>query len=90
MTDVNETLIRLEDITKVFHTDEVETHALSQVTLEIKRGKYISIFRAVGLRKIHAALPARPAGLAHLRLLLARRQARSEFIRQRSHAHPQL
>ncbi len=36
-------LIRLENITKVFYTDEIETHALSGVHLEIRRGKYISI-----------------------------------------------
>jgi putative ABC transport system ATP-binding protein len=43
MTDANGTLIRLEGITKVFHTDEVETHALSEVNLEIERGEYLSI-----------------------------------------------
>jgi putative ABC transport system ATP-binding protein len=36
-------LIRLEAITKVFYTDEIETHALSGVHLEIRQGEYISI-----------------------------------------------
>src|SRR5512142_221344 len=36
-------LIRLEGITKVFYTDEIETHALSGVHLEIRQGEYISI-----------------------------------------------
>jgi putative ABC transport system ATP-binding protein len=36
-------LIRLEGITKVFFTDEVETHALSGIHLEIKAGEYVSI-----------------------------------------------
>ena len=31
-------LIRLEGIKKVFYTDEVETHALEEVHLEIGRG----------------------------------------------------
>jgi putative ABC transport system ATP-binding protein len=39
----SEPLIRLEGVTKVFYTDEVETHALSGIHLEIVRGEYISI-----------------------------------------------
>jgi putative ABC transport system ATP-binding protein len=42
MTDGG-TLIRMENINKVFFTDEVETHALSGVHLEIRKGEYISI-----------------------------------------------
>ena len=38
-----EPLILLEAVTKVFYTDEVETHALSGVHLEIQRGEYVSI-----------------------------------------------
>jgi hypothetical protein len=33
MNATAQTLIRLEGITKVFHADEVETHALSNVHL---------------------------------------------------------
>jgi putative ABC transport system ATP-binding protein len=36
-------VITLKDLTKVFSTDEVETHALSKVSLEIARGEYVSI-----------------------------------------------
>ena len=36
-------LIRLDKIGKIFHTDEVETHALDDVTLEIRDGEYVSI-----------------------------------------------
>ena len=36
-------LIRLERITKMFQTDEVETHALSGVHLEINSGEFVSI-----------------------------------------------
>ena len=36
-------LIRLEGVTKVFVTDEVETHALSGIQMEIARGEYVSI-----------------------------------------------
>ena len=38
-----EVLIRLEGIKKVFITDEVETHALTGIHLDIHKGEYISI-----------------------------------------------
>jgi len=44
-------LIRLEGITKVFHADEVETHALSEVHLEIQPGEFLSIARPSGCGK---------------------------------------
>ncbi len=46
-----ETLIRMEGLTKVFYTDEVETHALSGIHLEIKKGEYISIAGPSGCGK---------------------------------------
>jgi putative ABC transport system ATP-binding protein len=36
-------LIQLQKISKVFYTEEVETHALSDVHLEISKGEYVSI-----------------------------------------------
>ncbi len=36
-------LIRLEGVKKVFFTDEVETHALAGVHLEIRQGEYLAI-----------------------------------------------
>ena len=38
-----EALIKLEGVTKVFLTDEVETHALAGIHLEIQKGEYLSI-----------------------------------------------
>ncbi len=38
-----EALISLDGIEKVYYTDEVETHALSDVNLEINEGEYVSI-----------------------------------------------
>ena len=38
-----QTLIRLEGVTKVFFTDEVETHALSEVSLQIHSGEYVTV-----------------------------------------------
>ena len=40
---MNDSVIHLEGVKKVFLTDEVETHALAGIDLEIKRGEYISI-----------------------------------------------
>jgi putative ABC transport system ATP-binding protein len=51
MAIANETLIKLEGVTKVFLTDEVETHALSGVHLEILKGEYVSIAGPSGCGK---------------------------------------
>ncbi|HUQ14514.1 MAG TPA: ABC transporter ATP-binding protein [Gemmatimonadales bacterium] len=46
-----ESLIRLEGIKKVFFTDEVETHALSDIHLDIKHGEYVAIAGPSGCGK---------------------------------------
>jgi putative ABC transport system ATP-binding protein len=53
MTEKEQPLIKLENVTKVFLTDEVETHALSGVSLEIHRGEYVSVegLRAAASRR---------------------------------------
>src|SRR5262245_6143436 len=48
---MNESLIQLEGIKKVFLTDEVETHALSEIHLTISRGEYVSIAGPSGCGK---------------------------------------
>jgi putative ABC transport system ATP-binding protein len=45
------TLIKMEGVKKVFLTDEVETHALEEIHLEIKKGQYISIAGPSGCGK---------------------------------------
>ncbi len=47
----NNSLIKLEGITKVFFTDEIETHALSGIHLDIKQGEYVSIAGPSGCGK---------------------------------------
>jgi putative ABC transport system ATP-binding protein len=47
----NGPLLRLEGVSKVFMTDEVETHALAGVHLEIEAGQYISIAGPSGCGK---------------------------------------
>jgi len=48
---MSESLIHLESVTKVFVTDEVETHALAGVHLDINKGEYISIAGPSGCGK---------------------------------------
>ncbi|ATC99252.1 MAG: ABC transporter ATP-binding protein [Pseudomonadota bacterium] len=45
------TLIKLTNLKKVFATDEVETHALSEINLDIKQGEYVSISGPSGCGK---------------------------------------
>ena len=40
---MSEPIIRIEGLKKVFHTDEVETHAVADVHVEIPRGQYVCI-----------------------------------------------
>jgi putative ABC transport system ATP-binding protein len=44
-------LIRLSGVSKIFHTDEVETHALSAVDLEIRAGDYVAVSGPSGCGK---------------------------------------
>ena len=48
---MSEALIRLNGVTKVFTTDEVETHALAGIHLEIEKGEYVSISGPSGCGK---------------------------------------
>jgi putative ABC transport system ATP-binding protein len=46
-----DSLINLDSVTKVFVTDEVETHALAGIHLNITRGEYVSIAGPSGCGK---------------------------------------
>ncbi|HVZ78814.1 MAG TPA: ABC transporter ATP-binding protein [Gemmatimonadaceae bacterium] len=46
-----EALIQLQGIRKVFYTDEVETHALADVHLEVRQGEYVAISGPSGCGK---------------------------------------
>ena len=47
----NKALIHLDGVTKVFVTDEVETHALAGIHIEVKKGEYVSIAGPSGCGK---------------------------------------
>ena len=51
MSNGKETVIKLENIRKVYYTDEIETHALSGIHLEIEAGDYVSIAGPSGCGK---------------------------------------
>ncbi|UCE46530.1 MAG: ABC transporter ATP-binding protein [Phycisphaerales bacterium] len=43
MNDQNNPLISLKEITKIFQTEEVETHALSGIDMEVRDGEYVAV-----------------------------------------------
>ncbi|HEX5720359.1 MAG TPA: ABC transporter ATP-binding protein [Thermoanaerobaculia bacterium] len=51
MSAATDSLIHLDGVTKVFLTDEVETHALSGIHLEVRNGEYVSIAGPSGCGK---------------------------------------
>ena len=51
MNSANGTLIKMQKVSKVFFTDELETHALSAIDLEIKKGEYLAIAGPSGCGK---------------------------------------
>ncbi len=44
-------LIKLESVKKVFYTDDVETHALDNINMEIRSGEYVAISGPSGCGK---------------------------------------
>ena len=51
MTEGTKSLIHLNQLQKVFYTDEVETHALSGIDLDIQSGEFVSIAGPSGCGK---------------------------------------
>src|SRR5437762_10286514 len=51
MDNSSQPLLRLENVSKVFVTDEVETHALQSIHVDVKKGEYLSISGPSGCGK---------------------------------------
>src|SRR5881392_4443386 len=51
MIEAGQPLIQIQDMTKVFYTDEIETHALSGIHLGIGKGEYVAISGPSGCGK---------------------------------------
>jgi putative ABC transport system ATP-binding protein len=51
MNDTSQTLIHIEELTKIFYTDEVETHTLSGIHLAIRKGEYVAMSGPSGCGK---------------------------------------
>jgi putative ABC transport system ATP-binding protein len=51
MSTNGDSLIHLDGVSKVFVTDELETHALADIQLDIKKGEYVSISGPSGCGK---------------------------------------
>jgi putative ABC transport system ATP-binding protein len=71
MTETGPPLIEIENLTKIFYTDEVETHALSGVHLAIRKGEYVAMSGPSGCGKstllsIIGLLDTPTAGSYHL------------------------
>src|SRR5258705_2024009 len=47
----NQPMLRLENVSKVFVTEEVETHALAGIHIDVKKGEYVSISGPSGCGK---------------------------------------
>lgn len=51
MSTTDQPLIHLENVSKIFYTDDIETHALSRITLDLQPGEYVSIAGPSGCGK---------------------------------------
>jgi len=41
-------MIKTNELTKIFRTEEVQTTALNKINLEVKEGEYVAVMRPSG------------------------------------------
>ena len=58
-------IINLQNVNKIYRTNDIETVALENVNLEVEKGEFISIMDSLGLRQIDAAQHHRPPRQPH-------------------------
>jgi putative ABC transport system ATP-binding protein len=51
MPEAAQPLIEIQDLTKVFYTDEIETHALSGIHVTVNKGEYVAMSGPSGCGK---------------------------------------
>jgi putative ABC transport system ATP-binding protein len=51
MTEAGQPLIQIENLTKIFYTDEIESHALSGIRLSLNKGEYVAMSGPSGCGK---------------------------------------
>jgi putative ABC transport system ATP-binding protein len=47
----NDSVVKLIDVSKTYHTGDVEVHAVRRVSLEVGRGEFIALMGASGSGK---------------------------------------
>jgi len=89
MSENNDILIQLEELGKVFYADEVETHALAGVHLQIRRGEFVSIEGPFGLRQIGRCSRSSASSIRRPRDAIFLKANPRRISTSRSRAHPQ-
>ena len=68
---MEEALVRVVDLCKVYNPGENEVRALDHVNLEIHKGEFVAIIGQSGFRKIYIYEHAGLSGCSHLREILS-------------------
>ena len=82
-------MLTMRDIRKVYRTDLIETHALSDFSLHVRTGEFVAVMGPVRLGQDHVPERGRAARHVRRRHLPARRPGREPALRRRDVAHPQ-
>lgn len=69
-------MLEMRSVAKVFRTEQVETHALRSLELQVKEGEFVAVTGPSGSGKTTFLNISRPAGDLHQRHLPAGRPGR--------------